>query len=460
MTKIAAGLLLSVALGCAQGIEGTWMGTLEAGTAKLRVALHISKDANGGLTTKLDSLDQGANGIPVETTTFIDNRLHLDMPLLHATYDGTLESNGEITGTFTQGAALPLTFTRIDKLEAPKRPQNPHPPFPYDAIEVSYENKPGGVTLAGTLTVPHGNGPFPAAILITGSGPQDRDETIFGHKPFWVIADYLTRRGLAVLRVDDRGVGKSTGNSSRATLTDAAGDVLSGVEFLKGRKDIDGKHIGVIGHSEGGIIGPLAASRSNDVAFVVMLAGTGVPGDQVLALQAEMVAKAAGASDGAIAANRAIQQKLIDTLRGERDENDENVIVEKLRDAWNQAKPKDAGKAADQMVAAQIESISSPEIRSFLFYDPAPVLRSLRVPVLALNGSRDIQVPPAQNVPAIAAALAAGGNEDFTVAELPGLNHLFQKCTACDVSEYGRLEETFSPTALEVMGDWIARHTR
>jgi hypothetical protein len=310
------------------------------------------------------------------------------------------------------------------------------------------------------LTVPRGSGPFAAAILITGSGPQDRDETLMGHRPFWVIADSLTRRGIAVLRLDDRGVGKSTGNSARATITDMAGDVLAGVEFLKGRKQIDAKRIGVIGHSEGGIVGPLTASMSSDIAFVVMLAGTGVPGDQVLALQGEMVAKAAGASDDAIAANRTIQKTLLDIMRAERGEKDEKVVTEKLRQAWAEVKPKGAGADVDKMMDAQIAGIVSPEIRSFLYHDPAPVLRSLQVPVLALNGSRDIQVPPSQNLPAIVAALTAGGNNDFMVAELPGLNHLFQKCTTCAVSEYSQLEETFSPTALEIMGDWVTRHSR
>ena len=281
-----------------------------------------------------------------------------------------------------------------------------------------------------------------------------------GHKPFWVIADYLSRRGIAVLRVDDRGVGKSTGNSSRATLGDMAGDVLTGVEFLKTRREIDPKRIGVIGHSEGGIVGPMAASKSSDIAFVVMLAGTGVPGDQVLALQGELVAKAAGASDAMIAANRRVQQALIEALRDERDEKDQAAVIAKLRETWNQVKPPGAGEDTDKMIDAQIAGIVSPEIRSFLFYDPAPALRSLRVPVLALNGSRDVQVPPRQNLPAIVKALAEGGNHDFTAVELPGLNHLFQKCKTCAVAEYGELEETFSSRALEIMAGWIASHTR
>jgi hypothetical protein len=398
--------------------------------------------------------------MPVATTTFAGNKLHLDMPDLHASFDGVLRGDGEIVGTFTQGAAVPLTLKRVAKIAPPNRPQNPKPPFPYDQTDVSYENKPAGVTLAGTLTAPRGPGPFPAALMITGSGAQDRDETIMGHKPFWVIADYLTRRGIAVLRVDDRGVGKSTGNSSRATLEDLAGDAITGIEFLKARKEIDAKHIGVIGHSEGGIVGPLAASKSKDIAFVVMLAGTGVTGDKVLELQGEMVARAAGATDEAIAVNRRIQEALIDALRAQRDEQDEKAVIAKLHQVWERVKPEGVGQNADKMIDTQIERIMSPEIRSFLFYDPAPALRSLRVPVLAVNGSRDVQVPARQNLPAIVNALAAGANDDFMVTELPGLNHLFQKCRTCAVSEYSQLEETFSPAALVILGDWIVRHAK
>jgi pimeloyl-ACP methyl ester carboxylesterase len=434
---------------CAQsGVEGTWQGTLDVGAIKMRLGLHVSKNAEGQLTSKLDSIDQSAMGIPVNVTTFADNALHLEMPNLHATYDGRLSADGsQISGTFVQGAALPLVFKRAEKVETLNRPQNPKPPYPYDAQEVSYETS-GGIKLAGTLTLPRGPGPFPAAIMITGSGPQDRDEALMGHKPFLVIADYLTRRGIAVLRLDDRGVGGSTGNSTRETLDDMAGDVLSGVGFLKGRKEIDARHIGVIGHSEGGIVGPAAAVRSPDIAFVIMLAGTGVVGTEVLKLQGEAVIRASGGSDQKVAEEHAIQEMIFRILRSEKDDH---AAVEKMM-------VEEGG--SDRAMRAQFTAVTSPEMRSFLFYDPAEALHKLKVPVLALNGSRDVQVPPQQNLPAIAAALAAAGNTDFTVSELPGLNHLFQKCNKCSVQEYGELEETFSPVALEIMGDWLVRHTR
>jgi len=452
-------LLAFVILGsavCAQPakIVGNWLGTLEAGPQKLRMGLHITENDKGELTSSLDSLDQNALGIPVQQTTFTNNKLHLDIPAPPAQYDGTLNGDGnEIAGTFTQGAArLPLQFKRVDKIEAPgraSRPQDPKPPYPYDAEDVSYENN--AIHLAGTLTLPRGQGPFPAAVMITGSGPQDRDETLLGHKPFWIIADYLTRRGIAVLRADDRGVGKSTGNSLRATLEDASGDVLAGVEYLKGRKEIDAHHIGVIGHSEGGIIGSIAAARSAEIAFVVMLAGTGVTGEQVVYRQGELLARAAGAPNAALAQTRTLQETVFGIIKTEKDET---AAADKLQAALNRL------GLPDTVVNATIAQWNSPEMRSMLVFNPAEALRKVKAPVLALSGSRDLQVSPQQNLPAIAAALTEGGNADFALMELPGLNHLFQSCAKCTVAEYSELEQTFSPTALLIMGDWIMFHTR
>ena len=461
LTRFTPAILLA---GLMQGqmadITGNWLGSLQAGPVTLRVAFHITADENGEFTSTLDSLDQNAMGIPVRRTTFSGNKLQMDIPGIRADYEGVLSADrSEIAGTFTQGGVpLPLTLKRVAKIEAPKRPQNPRPPFPYDSLEVSYEN--GEIRLGGTLTIPRGQGPFPAALMITGSGAQDRDESLMGHKPFLVIADYLTRRGIAVLRVDDRGVGKSTGSTSQETLDDMASDVLAGVGFLKGRTEIDAKHIGVIGHSKGGIVGPAAAVRSPDISFVIMLAGTGVSGDQVLYAQAELVARSMGATENAIERNRAIQQMILNVLKSE---NDPKAALAKMRAEWERMKadfPEAQQEAADRAMNQQFEGVLSPEMRSFILHDPAATLRHVKAPVLALNGSRDVQVSAKQNLPAIAAALAEGGNSDFTVTELPGLNHLFQKCDKCTVSEYGELEETFSPAALEVIGDWLALHMR
>jgi pimeloyl-ACP methyl ester carboxylesterase len=454
MNKFAALLCLTM---CAPAqtktVEGDWQGTLSAGSLKIRIGLHLSKDAAGDLTAKVDSIDQSVMGIAVKTVTLKGNRLTLDIPAMHGGFEGTLNTDGsQIAGTLTQGAALPLTFKRVDKVATLNRPQEPKPPFPYDAVDVAYENN--GIKLAGTLTVPRGAGPFPAAVLITGSGPQDRDEALFGHKPFWVIADHLTRHGIAVLRLDDRGVGQSTGNSTMIGVEEMAGDVLAGVHFMKSRKEIDGGRIGLIGHSEGGIVGPLAASQSPDVAFVVMLAGTGVNGEQVLYLQSEMVIRSMGGGDAAVKQNRKLQELLFGVLHQEKDEKDRQVMIQKFRDAWKA----DRGADAPKEMEAQFAGITSPEMMSFVLFDPAEALRKVKVPVLAMNGSRDVQVPPVQNLPAIVSALTAAGNPDVTAIELPGLNHLFQHCKTCAPTEYGVLEETFSYEALEIMTDWITRH--
>jgi pimeloyl-ACP methyl ester carboxylesterase len=449
------GVLLAASLYGQSSFEGNWQGTLEAGPAKLRLAFHISRNSQGDYASTLDSVDQGATNIPISRTTVTGAVVHLEIASLRASYDGTLSADGtSIEGKFTQGTSLPLTLRRSTEA-SPRlnRPQTPKPPFPYLSEDVSYENKAAGVTLAGTLTMPREGGPFPAAILITGSGTHDRDETLFGHKPFLVIADYLTRRGIAVLRVDDRGAGKSTGAKSKSSFEDLAGDVLAGVDYLSTRKEINAKEIGVIGHSEGASVGPLAASRSDRIAFVVMLAGIGVTGEEVLLKQGEMVVRSQGLGDSAVAMQRRIQEPLLNIVK---EEQDPQAAEAKLIAAIKKVAP----QMPDQTARTQAQAVNSAEIRGIINFDAGPVLSKLKMPVLAMGGSRDIQVPPSQNLPAIEAALKKAGNRDFQVTELPGLNHLFQTCQKCTVAEYGELEETVSPAALKVLGDWLTAHVR
>ena len=423
------------------GFEGTWQGTLSGHGTKLRLGLHIEKTSSGGYATKMDSIDQGAIGIPVKDTTISGQQLTIELPELSVKFVGTLSADGsEIAGTYTRGLERPLTFKRVAKIEELERPQTPKPPFPYKAEEVTYENKVAGVKLAGTLTVPNGAGPFPAAILITGSGVHDRDESIVGHQPFWILADYLSRHGIAVLRSDDRGVGGSTGDKMAADLPNLAGDVVAATAFLKARKEIAAKHIGVIGHSEGGILGPLAATQSADISFVVMMAGTGVPGEQIILRQIEASARAQGAPADAI-----------------------GQMLDRQRNLMSIVKDSDAATAAEKLKAAglqppQIASVNSVHLRSFLVLDPAPVLAKVKVPVLAVNGAKDLQVSPEQNLGAIRMALS--GNSNATVTELPGLNHLFQTCHDCTVTEYAGIQETLAPSVLELISNWVTQHTR
>jgi pimeloyl-ACP methyl ester carboxylesterase len=452
-------------------IEGSWLGTLEVPGGKLRVVANVTRKPDGTLTALMDSPDQGAKGIPISRIALKGSAFTLEVASVGASFEGKLSADGkEIVGIFKQGGGeFPLTLKRVDKAPevapAPKlnRPQEPKPPFPYKEREVAYENTAGGVKLAGTLTVPQGKGPFPAVLLITGSGVQNRNEELMGHKPFLLIADYLTRRGIAVLRVDDRGIGGSTGSGDQSTTNDFVGDVLTGVAFLKKQPEIDPKKIGLIGHSEGGLIAPIAASRSTDVAFIVMMAGTGLPGEEILYLQGALIAKAAGAPEAAIAEQRKGQEQVFAILKQEKD----NAAAEKkliaLRDEAIARLPEDQRKqaaATDAQFKAGIHTTMSPWFRYFLTLDPRPSLRKVTCPVLAINGENDLQVPPKANLPEIEAALKAGGNKDYTVKELPGLNHLFQESATGSPSEYAKIEETISPFALQVMGDWIVKHTQ
>ncbi len=265
-------------------LNGIWQGSLKISSVTLRIVFKVTVDKNGSYSATMDSPDQGAKDIPVDSVIYNDGNVKFVVGAVRGFFEGKVDfDNSTIKGEWHQSSmSLPLELKKIDKVEELKRPQEPKPPFPYNVEEVSYENKTAGIKLAGTLTFPKAKGPFPAVLLITGSGPQNRDEELFGHKPFLVIADYLTRRGIAVLRVDDRGIGKSTGKFSSATTEDFAGDVLAGVEFLKSNKNINPKEIGLIGHSEGGLIAPMVAVKSSDVAFIVLMAGPGLPGDQIL----------------------------------------------------------------------------------------------------------------------------------------------------------------------------------
>ncbi len=266
-------------------LDGAWVGTLHVGGLKLRLVLKIARAA-AGWTATVDSVDQHAGDIPVDTVSIVGDQLTLSLPKINASYQARIEGD-RLVGTFKQnGAALPL---ELDKTAKPPvitaRPQEPKGPLPYAELDVSVENRAAGVTLACTLTEPRGKGPFGAVVLATGSGPQNRDEALMGHRPFLVLSDAITRKGVAVLRCDDRGVGKSTGTFGQATTFDFADDVLAEVRALQARPEIDRAHVGVAGHSEGATVAAIAAARARDVAFVVLLAGPALPGDQILDLQ-------------------------------------------------------------------------------------------------------------------------------------------------------------------------------
>ncbi len=431
-------------------IVGNWHGSLEVQGTSLPLVFHIT-ETDGSLSATMDSPAQGAIVIPVDTVTIEDGHLTLRINAIGGGYEGDLEDD-TLTGAWSQsGMSFDLTLERGDEGEVVlNRPQEPKAPFPYDIEEVRIASSAPDVTLAGTLTMPTGEGPFPAAILISGSGPQDRDEALMGHRPFLVLADHLTRHGVAVLRFDDRGVGESTGSFATATSVDFADDLVSVVEFLDRRSDMG--PIGLIGHSEGGLVAPMVANRSSDVRFVVLMAGPGLTGEEILYRQSDLVIKANGGTDEAAAANRAAQAAMFAAVK---EENDLAVLRARFREALGPALAGIPEEAREARVRAQLAQVNSPWFRYFLTYDPVPALRALHQPVLAINGEKDTQVPPKENLEAIRLALSEGGNDDVEIVELAGLNHLFQTADTGSPTEYASIEETMSPRALQTMSDWI-----
>jgi fermentation-respiration switch protein FrsA (DUF1100 family) len=436
--------------------EGVWQGALEGNGMRLRLQLHVSHDDQKHLVAALDSPDQGVSGLPAVKVSQKESAFHFEIPIVSGVFDGTLNATrSEIAGSWTQGRAeQKLFFRRSDQLLELVRPQNPAKPYPYRETEITFPDDSAKISLAGTLTFPPGPGPFPAAILLGDSGPQDRDESLAGHRPFLVLADHLTSKGLAVLRFDKRGNGKSTGDYASATIEDFAGDAEAALAFLQARKDIDPRKIGFIGHSEGAIIAPMIASHSPSVAWIVLLAGPALRGEDILLLQSESILKTAGVNDGEIARTLAFNKKTCALVRQEKDP----VALEaKLNDLVESTSRGSSLPLA--AVQSQVRVMTSPWFRFYLDYDPGPALQKTMCPVLALGGEKDLQVPSKPNLAKIDKALRDAGNKDFQTTELLDLNHLFQHCPTGSPTEYGGIEETMAPEALNAISDWVLRHT-
>ena len=446
---------------------GDWVGTIEFQGAKLKIVFHVTRDSIGTLGAKMDSPDQGAFGIATSGFEVRGDSVFIGVSSIGGGYEGLLTTGRDsLVGRWKQGGvAIDLN---IAKLAVPlpsvtmNRPQEPKPPYPYRTEDVTFAGKSTGMTYTGTVTEPDSGGPFAAAILITGSGEHDRDETLVGHKPFKVIADYLTRRGIAVLRVDDRGIGGSSGDKMGVTSAVHAEDVLAELDYLKGRNDIDPLRIGLVGHSEGGVIAPLVASESKDVAFVVLLAGTGMTGSEIVVAQIRLIEEADSVSP-------------VETEKETREISEAHAIVKSSADSADAAKRlrdyfiskedewgpgiKKIGGDPEKFIEERINSLLNPWFRFFITYDPRPALEKVKCPVLAMGGTLDLQVPAKENLKEIETALKKGGNKDYTIKLLPGLNHLFQHATTGSPKEYAQIEETFSPEALRIMGDWILSKT-
>ena len=457
-------MFLIIFAGKAQDITGDWAGALDVQGVQLRVVFHITKSEDG-LKATMDSPDQGAKGIPVNGVTFERPVLKLDMSNIGANYEGSVNDDfTNITGIFTQGGHdLALALSKKTETElgtmTPKRPQTPKEPFPYYSEDVVFNNTAAGVELAGTLTLPDSVGKYPVVVLISGSGPQDRNEELMNHKPFLVLSDYLTRHGIGVLRYDDRGIGASKGDFAAATSADFATDAFAAVEYLKTRGDVMTDKIGLAGHSEGGMIAPMvAADHPDDIAFIVLLAGPGTLLTDLLQEQVALISRVSGASEEEIKRNAALSAGAYAIVQQGNDLETEKKLLESYFD-----------KALDEMDATELEAaggksavkqkqittLQSPWFRFFITFNPADYLKRVKCPVLAVNGSKDLQVPAKSNLPAIKAALDEGGNTQYRIVELEGLNHLFQKCETGAPAEYAKIEETMNPKLLETVTEWI-----
>lgn len=440
-------------------IQGSWSGPLKVQGIELRLVFNVTLGVNDSLTVTLDSPDQGAKGIASSRVIATADSLRVEVKSLRGVYTGRFSKDyTRISGQWKQGGfVLPLEMNHTVEAFVLNRPQEPVPPLPYKSEEVTFLNEKAGIELAGTFTTPSTGSNFPAVVLITGSGPQNRDEELMGHKPFLVLSDWLTRQGIAVLRYDDRGVGKSGGTFGGATSFDFADDAEAGFDFLKKQPGIDTSRCGLIGHSEGGMIAPIIASRRGDVDFIVLLAGPGLTGEQIIMLQSALIGKAEGMDEKEIKADQKLQKEIYSVLNKTTDNTIAGTKITRLLSQYNRTHAADSISDTSLRVQTemQVKTMTSAWFRTFLTFNPTDYLEKVKCPVLAMNGELDLQVPCTENLQAIERALIFGGNPNYRTEALPGLNHLFQHATAGSPSEYGKIEETFAPEALTMISSWI-----
>ncbi len=440
---------------------GTWEGAIAVQGIKLGLTFDISETAPDKFTSTMDVPMQGAKDIPATSMIVKEKEVAIFFEALQGQYLGSLsEDENSINGTWSQnGQSFELLLSKTKQKESLLRPQEPKAPFPYEITETHFHNhEAGDIELFGTLTMPEGDGPFPAVVLISGSGPQNRDEELMGHKPFWIIADHFSRNGIAVLRYDDRGVAYSQGDFSKATSADFATDAAAAVKFLKYNPKINPDKIGFCGHSEGGMVAPLAAAGSDEYAFLVLMAGPGQNIVDLLLLQSELISKAMGETSEDIKEGNRVNKKIYAIVTGEGSTAERKTalraMLEKEYQSLSKEDQKEQGPFEDSYAGIEAQMFN-PWMEYFLKYEPSTYLKQVSCPVLAINGEKDLQVAPKENLTAIAAALEAGPCKDYTTKELKGLNHLFQESETGAPSEYGELKQTFAPEALELMTKWI-----
>ena len=441
-----------------QNITGQWNGVLKVPGQSLKLVFHI-QETDSGYTATMDVPDQSTFGKPVTELSFEDNNLKISIQSLAIHYEGTLY-NDTIKGTFKQ-KGFPISLNLYKKEQ--KHPQEPQKPYSYYEEEVWFDNPTApGTTLAGTLTLPNQQSVFPAVILVSGSGAQNRDEEVFGHKPFLVIADYLTRNGIAVLRYDDRGTASSTGIHDTCSTYDFSTDAAAAFKYLQGRKEINPKQIGFIGHSDGGTIAQMVAARNKEVASIVLLAAPGIKGDSLMFLQRKLAVKKA------LGANKKETEKMLNMRRRQDSiilhtadtKQLERNMTAFFEEYYEKQAPSLTPEEKEEAVRTEVRFFTSKFYQYLIKYDPAPTLAQVQSPVLALNGEKDIQVPAEENLNAIEKILLEAGNTDITIRKFPKLNHLFQTSQTGAVSEYAEIEETFSPEVLEIMLNWLIEKSK
>ncbi|HET6556723.1 MAG TPA: alpha/beta fold hydrolase [Prolixibacteraceae bacterium] len=440
-------------------IHGTWLGELVIPhQASLRMGIIITLNDDKTQKAVLNIIDQSTGDIPCDEVLVRNDTVTVRLKKLGIEISGPMAAESrEINGRFRQaGANFPIVFKPVDKLPEILRPQEPKGPFPYQSEEVVFENTKAGVRLAGTITIPQKPGKFPAVIMVTGSGKQNRDEEFAKHKPFWVIADYLTRQGIIVLRVDDRGCGASTGSFEQSTTGDFAEDVLSGIAYLKGRKEVNPQEIGIIGHSDGGIVASLAAAQSTDVAYIVTLAGLMESFEKAVLDQLMNQAAQQGKSAEDIELERNWRKSIYSIAK---EKTDVATATTRLWEIYNALPEADVKRLnwPKGRHESQINQVLNPWWRFNLSLNNEEAIKNIQCPVLALYGSLDQQVRPEQNVSFVEAAFKKGTNPHAEVKVLPGLNHMFQTATTGSEYEYFRIEETISPEVLNLMATWIGK---
>ena len=468
ITLFLASLLVFGFSQAQEKIAGKWEGNLEVGKNSLRLVFHLKKDS-AGFTGSMDSPDQNVSGIALSKVEVRNDSLLMEIAAIGGKASGRFINDSTFSGKWTQGMSLPLALKKSTASLVANRPQTPKPPFPYQSEDVIYFNKDKSMQYGATLTVPNGEGPYPAVILITGSGQQNRDEELFEHKPFAVIADYLTRQGFVVLRVDDRGIGQTTANVQSATSRDFANDVNVGLDYLKQRKDVAKNKIGMLGHSEGGMIAQIVAAEREDISFVVSMAGPGQKITELMENQNKAVLLASGLSSEMVEDYLKLYRSIVPLVTNAPSDSVAKLRATALFNKWMESTSKETvtkttgvidENSTAKFINSFIQTLRLPWFSYFLKYDPAPYITKMKAMVLALNGEKDIQVVAKPNLDAWSAALAKSGSKKYEVMELKGLNHLFQHCTKCNLQEYGQLEETIAPEALEAIGTWLKANVR